>query len=203
MIVVRRGDDAHIDRMRAGRAERPELALLQHAQQLDLEHRAGIADFVEEDGAAVGLLEATAAILVGAGEGATLVAEEFGLEQLVGQRAAVLDDEGLVGTPAAVVDGARQHLLAGSRFAADQHRQVEGCDALDQRADGVERALRAADQPSRANSRRARSCLLSTRRASTGSAVRSSSDRRWLSCCRRWTLAASAASAAVARAARA
>jgi hypothetical protein len=128
--------------MRARRAHRPELAFLQHAQQLDLEGRAGVADLVEKDGAAVGLLEAAAAVFIGAGEGAALVAEKFGFEQLVGQRAAVLDDEGLVGAPAAVVDGARQHFLAGARFAADQHREVERGDLLDQRADGIERAVR-------------------------------------------------------------
>jgi hypothetical protein len=79
--------------MRARRTERPELAFLQHAQQLDLEHRAGIADLVEKDGAAVGLLEAAAAVFVGAGERTALVAKQLGFEQLVGQRTAVLDDE--------------------------------------------------------------------------------------------------------------
>ena len=66
--------------------------------------------------------------LVGASKRATLVAEKFGYKQLVGKRAAVLGDESLVGPPAAVVDGAGQHFLAGARFTADQHREVERDD---------------------------------------------------------------------------
>jgi hypothetical protein len=58
----------------------------------------------------------------------------------------VLDDKGLVGAPAAVVDGARQHFLAGTRLAADQDREVERGDLLDQVADGIERATGCADQ---------------------------------------------------------
>ncbi|OPZ01793.1 MAG: hypothetical protein BWZ09_02644 [Alphaproteobacteria bacterium ADurb.BinA305] len=145
-IAVGRRNHTHVDRHRSRATERAELPFLQHAQQFHLEGRRGLADLVEEDRAAIGLLEAPGAVLVGTGEGAALVAEQFGLEQLVGQRTAVLDDEGLVGPPAAVVDGARHHLLAGSRFAADQYRQVEGCHLPDQGADSIERAARCPDQ---------------------------------------------------------
>ena len=47
------------------------------------------ADLIEEDGAAVGGLEAALVVGHGAGEGALDVAEEFGLQQRLGQRAAV------------------------------------------------------------------------------------------------------------------
>ena len=46
-----------------------------------------VADLVEEQRAAVGQLEAPAALAVGAGEGAALVAEQLRLEQRLGQRA--------------------------------------------------------------------------------------------------------------------
>jgi hypothetical protein len=84
-VAVGRGDDAHVHRHRPVAAERPELALLQHAQQLDLEGRAGFADFVEEQRAAIGLLEQADAVVDRAGEGAALVAEQLGFEQRVGQ----------------------------------------------------------------------------------------------------------------------
>ena len=45
-----------------GRAERPDLALLQHAQQLGLQRERQLADLVEEDGAAVGLDEQAVAV---------------------------------------------------------------------------------------------------------------------------------------------
>ena len=60
-VAVGRRDDAHVDLLRALRAERLELALLEHAQQLGLERRAHRADLVEEDRAAVGEREPAAA----------------------------------------------------------------------------------------------------------------------------------------------
>ena len=75
-------------------ADRAHLALLQHAQQLHLERRRQLADLVEEQRAAVGRPEeAGLALVVGAGEGALLVAEQLALEQRLGQRAAVDGDE--------------------------------------------------------------------------------------------------------------
>ena len=54
-----------------------------------------VADLVEEEGAAVGLLEAApVAPLVRAGEGALLVAEQLALEERLGQRGAVDRHEG-------------------------------------------------------------------------------------------------------------
>ena len=62
-VAVGRGDHPHVDLLRALGAERLELALLQHAQQLRLQRRAHRADLVEEDRAAVGQREL--ALLVG------------------------------------------------------------------------------------------------------------------------------------------
>ena len=58
-----------------------DLALLQDAQQLGLQRRRQLADLVEEQRAAVGLLERPTLPLGGAGERAALVAEELALEQ--------------------------------------------------------------------------------------------------------------------------
>ena len=79
--LVGGGDQAHVDLDRVGAAEPLELALLQHAQQLDLRGQVDVADLVEEQRAAVGQLEAALAPLLRAGEGALLVAEELGLDQ--------------------------------------------------------------------------------------------------------------------------
>ena len=54
-----------------------ELALLQHAQEGDLDRRRQLADLVEEDRAAGGQLEAALAALQSAGEGSPLVAEQL------------------------------------------------------------------------------------------------------------------------------
>jgi hypothetical protein len=86
-IAVGRRDQPHVDAQRARAAEPLELVLLEHAQDLGLRARAHVADFVEEQRAAVGLLEAADALLVGAGERALLVAEQLRLEQVLLQRA--------------------------------------------------------------------------------------------------------------------
>jgi hypothetical protein len=55
-------------------------------------HRQG-AQFVEEQGAAIGFLEPAGARASRAGEGAGLVAEQFRLDECLGQGGAVHDDQ--------------------------------------------------------------------------------------------------------------
>ena len=114
-ILVRRRDDAdvHLDRPR--RPEPLDLPFLQHAQDLGLRLRAHVADFVEEDRAAVGLLELADLLLGRAGERALLVAEQLRLDQLLGNRGAVHLHEPLAAAQAVAVDRARDELLAGRR----------------------------------------------------------------------------------------
>ena len=80
-ILVGRGDDAHVALDRRAAADGGVFALLQHAQQPRLRLHRHVADFVEEQRAALGLLEAAGAARVGAGEGALLVAEQFGFDR--------------------------------------------------------------------------------------------------------------------------
>ncbi len=56
--------------------------------------------------------------------GALDVAEQLGLEQGLGDGAAVHRDEGLAGARAGLVDGLGQQFLAGAAFAAQQHAGV-------------------------------------------------------------------------------
>src|SRR5690606_7509214 len=104
---------------------------LQGAEELGLEGEGELADLVEEEGAALRLLEGALAGGGGAREGALLVAEELALHQLRGDRRAVHGDEGTLGPPAAAVDGARHQLLAGPGLAEDRDRGQGGSDALD------------------------------------------------------------------------
>ncbi len=70
---------------------------MQNAKEFHLHGKAGFADFVEEDGAAVGDFEQAAFVLIGAGERALNVAEEFAFEQRLWKCAAVDGDERLSG----------------------------------------------------------------------------------------------------------
>src|SRR5262249_4073995 len=99
---------------------------LEDAQELDLERHRQLADLVEEDGAAVGGGEETLAVLGGVGEGALHVAEELVLEERLGDRAAVHDDEGPLVPRRQVVDRARDELLAGAALAEEGDGDVGG-----------------------------------------------------------------------------
>jgi hypothetical protein len=61
-------------------ADRRELALLQHAQELGLHHEPHVPDLVEEQRAGVGRLEGAAAVRDGSGEGSLHVAEHLALD---------------------------------------------------------------------------------------------------------------------------
>ena len=79
----------------------------------------------------MGELEATGALADGAGEGALLVAEQFGFEHALGQRRAIELDERLALARREIVHGAREQFLAGAAFSAQQHRRIRFGDDLD------------------------------------------------------------------------
>ena len=70
-------------------AQALDLALLQHAQQLGLQAERHLGDLVQQQRAAVRLLELAGVGAGGAGEGALLVAEQRRLEHVLGNRGAV------------------------------------------------------------------------------------------------------------------
>src|SRR5205085_1266490 len=88
------------------------LLVLEDLEELGLQRGVHLADLVEEDGPLVGELELARLLAGGAGEGAPLVAEELGLEQLAGQRGAVDLDERLSAPRRPLVQGARDAFLA-------------------------------------------------------------------------------------------
>ena len=75
------GDQAHVDLLRLHRANPADLAFLQHAQQARLGFQWQFANFIEEQGATVGGFHQAGTAGAGAGEGAFLMAEQFGLDQ--------------------------------------------------------------------------------------------------------------------------
>src|SRR5690606_26848646 len=93
-VAVRRGDQADVHLARTGAAYPADLALLQYAQQPRLRGGRQLADFVEEERAAVGGLDQTAVLGNRTGERALLVPEELRLDQAVRNRGAVDRDDG-------------------------------------------------------------------------------------------------------------
>ena len=88
-VLVGGGDHADVGADRLVAADPLELLLLQQPQHLGLRRRRHVADLVEEERAAVGLLELADAAAVGPGERALLVAEQLALEQRLGDGGAV------------------------------------------------------------------------------------------------------------------
>src|SRR3546814_8782279 len=81
-----------LDRLRA--ADGHELARLEHAQQPRLRVHGHVADLVEEQRAALRLLETTGRPLLRTGEGAALVPEQLGFDELARDRRHVDGNEG-------------------------------------------------------------------------------------------------------------
>ena len=136
-ILMGSGNDAHIDLDRRVAADPVELAIGQHPQQPGLGFGRHVADLVEEQRAAVGLLEAPAPLQRGAGEGALLVTEQLGLHQLSGNRRHVQRNEWAARPRAVAVQGVGHQLLAGTGLAIDQHRDV----GVGEPTDGAEHFL--------------------------------------------------------------
>ena len=77
-----RGDNAHVHPDRHLATDAVELALGKNTQQACLQRGRHVADFVEEQGSAVGLFKAANAARIRACKRAFLVAEQLGLEKL-------------------------------------------------------------------------------------------------------------------------
>ena len=93
-VSVRRADHAHVDRLRDGRADRQDLALLQNPEELRLRLRRHVADLVQEQGAFVRRLQQAGLVLRGAGERALPVPEQLAFDQILRKRGAVDGLEG-------------------------------------------------------------------------------------------------------------
>src|SRR6185295_19889443 len=76
-VAVGGGDEADVDAAGARVADRDDLAVAQRPQQQRLGAEGELADFVEEQDAAVGGLEDAAVILHRAGEAAAAMAEQL------------------------------------------------------------------------------------------------------------------------------
>jgi len=138
-IAIGGGDHAHIHRHLLLRTDRAHLALFQHAQQLGLQRQRQFRNFIEKQRAAAGVIKQALAARRGAGKSAFDMTEQFGLDQLFGDRRAVDGNERPLGAQAHAVQGACGELLAGARFAMDQHGRRRRRDALDAGADITDR----------------------------------------------------------------
>ncbi len=123
-VAVRGGEDADVHRYRLRSADAVDDALLERAQELGLEPHVHLGNLVEQQRAAVGFLELADPPRHRAGEGALLVAEQFAFQKCVGDGGAVHAHERLRAPGRALVQVAREHLLASAALAGDQNGRV-------------------------------------------------------------------------------
>ena len=123
-VAVGGGDDAHVNPDGARAADAANLSLLKCAQEFRLHRNIQLANLVEEERALVGYLEESFLFGVRARERALLVAEEFGLKQVLVDGGAVDGLKHLVGARALGVYGARDEFLARARLAAYEDGRV-------------------------------------------------------------------------------
>ncbi len=121
-VAIGRRDQPNINRVGARRADRLDLVGLDRAQQLGLEAQRQLADFVQEQGAAVGRAEIAKRILARVGESAAHMAEELRLGQRLDQVGAIEGHERAARDRAQRMQRPRDELLAGAGFAVNQHR---------------------------------------------------------------------------------
>src|SRR5205809_60198 len=131
-IAIRRGNETHVDAQLFVAADANECAILEEAQQLGLQGPAHVADFVEEDRAAIGFFHAAQLGFDRAGECALLVAEELAFEEGLGNRRAIDANITRIATVTERVQRAGDELLAGAAFAKDQDRGMRLRNRLDQ-----------------------------------------------------------------------
>ncbi len=130
-IAVGRRDHSNIDALAALGAEWLDFAFLQNPQQLRLKRAAHGADFIEKDRAAVRERELSLSCGGRVCERPSDMAEQFRLEQRVGNRGTVDFHEWQRSVPCAMMDGAGDQLFARPRFSRDEDRTARRCDKLD------------------------------------------------------------------------
>src|SRR5271165_5313141 len=128
-------EHADIDGGLAFRPKATQLAVFEHPQQLRLGGDRHLADFVEQQSAALGEFKASGAAIERSRESAFLVAENLAFDERLGNGGAVDGDKGLSLAITERVDGARYEFFAGSAFTGNENRGGAGSYHLHQAKD--------------------------------------------------------------------
>ena len=117
-------NDARVDASLAVLADAADLVLLENAKELHLHRQRDVAHFIEQQRASLRRFEQTWPIVQRAGKRAASVAEQFTLEQGVGQRAAIHRDERAGRPRRRIVNVSGETFLANAALADDQNDRI-------------------------------------------------------------------------------
>ena len=120
------GDDPGVDRDGARASQPLDLALFQHAQELDLHFGRQVADLVEKDRRVVRQLESADLARQRPGERAFLPPEQLAFDERRRNRSAVDPHHRPPLAASEFVDLRCEEFLSGSRFPEQEHRGVGG-----------------------------------------------------------------------------
>src|SRR5262249_38723586 len=111
---------------------------IQNTQQFDLYLGIEIANFVQEQGAAVSHFKVADLLRVSAAESTLFVSEELALHQMFGDGSAIYVDPRFVAAEGVTVDRTGDHLFARAGFTHDEHRSRMTRHLLHQPHDALE-----------------------------------------------------------------
>ena len=126
-VLVRTGQKSRIDLHRHGLAHGHDFVLLQHAEELGLQGKGKLADFIEKDRSSIGRAEHAQHRLLGARERAANVAEELAFEKTLADTRAIDRDKGPVGPLTLGKKPPGNQLLPRTAFTFNQNAAVGGC----------------------------------------------------------------------------
>src|SRR5262249_39164184 len=133
-------DEPHVAaHYRPVRANRLHFARFGESEQHGLHAQAHLAKFVEEQRAAVGLLNEAALVSKGARKAALAVAEKFGFEERLRNSTAIEGHESMTTPGVLLVNQSRDDFLADSGFSENQHLCIRARGIADVRAQLLDR----------------------------------------------------------------
>ena len=99
---------------------------LKEPEEFHLQREREFADLVQEQCSPGGRLNPALSLHMGAGERPFLVTEQFALQKVFRNGAAIDGDKGALLAPAATVNRQRRHFLSRAAFPQNQHRHIRG-----------------------------------------------------------------------------
>ncbi|MGB2906107.1 MAG: hypothetical protein WBB73_03345 [Candidatus Aminicenantaceae bacterium] len=130
-VLVGGGYDPHIHLIDPAGTHLLDLALLQDTEDLCLRLEAHVANLVQENGPVVRQFEFAGLLLRCPGKSALDMAEQFALDQLLGNGGAVDLDKGILAAQALGMHGPGDELLPGPALSVDHDGGIGGGDFLD------------------------------------------------------------------------
>ncbi len=147
-IHIGSANQADIDGLRLIAAHPYDAPVLNSTKQLRLQVQRNIADFIQEQRPAIGLLELANVVCMSIGECALHVAEQLTFKEGFRNGTRINGHHRLAAPEAMCVYLPRQHILACAVLAGNQHRGIGRCNLIQRFTDGFHRPGRAPEHRS-------------------------------------------------------